>query len=234
MGSDAHPDTFRNAEVPEGGRARPSDRFGVSDSGLLLDGRRISASPSAQVLAIALRNEGGRIVSYDDLAIVMGSRSADPANVVKVHVHDLRSCTEGLIPIVTHPGIGLSWGAPDDDRVRNDPEVTFERTSMRVDGRSIRLTPLACRITHFLWLRQERSHAAGDILRAIGSKSKDPGNVLKVSMHGVKRAFMRIGLSSPVRSVRGSGTRWTGVSSLSEHDVGQTDSYGAGDQQPPG
>lgn len=209
-------------------------RFEIVGDHLHHDGIALDASPSAHLIGIALLHAEGDIVPYDDLAVIIGSRSANPANVIKVHVHGLRNCVQGDVPILAHRRKGLSWpraGQTEDNR--HSERVTFSRTGMRVDGREISLAPLSKRISRYLWLRRDRSHTATDIMRAVGSDTRNPRNVLKVSMSAVKRAFAELGLTSPLRNVRGSGTRWTDVSSLAEHHVAQPDRDQARDQQPP-
>lgn len=212
-----------------------SDRFDVHADHLRFDGEDLKVSRSAHLLGIALLCAEGRIVTYEDLAVIIGSRTGDPANLVKVHVHDLRTGSNGFIPIVTHPREGLSWGPVEVGRSNMPSErVVFSHDGMSINGRDVHLTPLAARMVRYLWLRRDRSHDARDIIRAIGSDSRDPRNILKVSMSAVKRAFADAGLTSPLRNVRGIGTRWTGSSSLAEHDVAQTHADKTGDQQPPG
>lgn len=212
-----------------------SDRFDVHADHLRFDGEDLKVSRSAHLLGITLLSARGRIFTYEDLSIIIGSRTGDPANLVKVHVHDLRAGSSGFIPIITHPREGLSWGSVEEDR-SNMPSnrVMFSHDGMSIDGRDVHLTPLAARLVRYLWLRRDRSHDARDIVKAIGSDSRDPRNILKVSMNTVKRAFAEAGLTSPLRNVRGMGTRWTGSSSLAEHDVAETHADETGDEQPPG
>lgn len=212
-----------------------TDRFDIHADHLRFDGEDLKVSRSAHLLGIALLGAEGRIVSYEDLAIIIGSRTGDPANLVKVHVHDLRAGSSGFIPIITHPRKGLSWGPIRDEESRMPSErIIFSHGGIRIDGRDIHLTPLAARMVRYLWLRRDRSHEARDIVKAIGSDSRDPRNILKVSMNTVKRAFAKAGLTSPLRNVRGMGTRWTGSSSLAKHDVAETHADKTGDEKPPG
>ena len=87
-------------------------RFSIDDGSVLMDGIRIRSTRSAHAVAITVMNARGSVVSYDDLASAAGSRTSAPAKLVKVHMHNLRSATDGRIPIRSHKGAGLSWEGP--------------------------------------------------------------------------------------------------------------------------
>lgn len=162
--------------------------------------------PAARALLHHMMTTDGRIVSYEEIAKVIGTGSSNPRSVVKVHLHALRRLSSRAWMINVVRGRGLRWTSDPTHRI-GDGDGTMDR------------------IVGILRSHPGRIFSDEELVEASGSHSGDPSNLIKVLMHRIRNRQEASGAPLPIRRVRGRGLVWERPSGLlSEHHEGDGES----------
>ncbi len=158
--------------------------------------------PAARALLHHMMTTDGGIVTYEEIARVIGSGSTDPRSVVKVHLHSLRRISSRAWMISVVRGRGLRWTS-DPTHMDGDSDGTSDR------------------VIGILRSHPGRIFSDEELVEASGSHSNDPSNLIKVLMHRIRNRPNASHEPLPIRRVRGRGLVWgEPVPSIPEHHEG--------------
>lgn len=164
------------------------------------DDEESGLQPAARALLHHMMGTNGELVSYQEIAVVIGSSTGDPRSLVKVHMHALRKASSKAWMIAVVRGRGLRWTSdPSDATCRND------NVSDRMIG--------------ILRSHPGRLFSDAALTEACGSTTSNPSNLVKVMLHRMRSRKHGDGGPLPIRRIRGRGLVWDRCGeSLSEHD----------------
>ena len=225
-----------------------SGSFRIGPDGLCEDGVLIKLSPGCLRLLEVLICSRNESIAVEDAASRIGSASSNPRNIINVLVYSLRRSVSTDMPLDIS-GRKIRWTGPPFTPL-TDPATTCSvcaaasiASALSDDGARNSLTIGDAVVTF-----NEQEHAlvttlasvpgtvvdTPSLAKALGSKSSNHSTIVKTILCNARRAFRKVGIEAPIRTLRGRGLIWESATPLfSEENVADSNDQEAAEEQRP-